>query len=739
MATIASLFTKRALNKSQVTPGRYEPVTVEVDPRTGLKTVAVPERLKTAFKDLDNGVLHYFEPVEKINKKGKPQDRVMVISHNVLYLCQDNGNVKRCIPIKNIGEVLVDKDNGTVALKVPTDYDCYFRPKDPGQMDEIIDILQKCHHFLQEEPLKVNPNSLTTDSIGTLLQLEKPKTGFDIQMHPVPVSEDIQLWQIQRDALTSRDEKISGLTATLEDLQRKLAQFRKNNGELEERAKLLDSDLENTRHKLEETSSEFQSYQRFATSKIDELSNKYSKTLEDLIATKRLLETTTADLNKLVAEHATQNQRNGVLEVENAKLTASNATLSRQHEEDIAKLKKLNTDHDALLKAKAATDQELASLKEKMDADEKYHRQLAEEFEACKAELRERVRNIEFHKLREQKLEAQLFTLQHDVRDYQQRCDELSVKYEASQNERDRLQSEAQKWQKEAQILREQWETLHDEALSASQLVQLRHQVVVLQTQLTKRGTDYDTLLADYETCKADRDRTQEDLRVFLDSEDDRSTWKVQVEELRQELIDAVKIISEQICQFCRRKLEVNGDDGSPVTHALVSQEAELLKDLPKNFKHLCKGRYQFGTSNICVSHIEDQVVVRQGGGYLLFKDFVNRFGPEEAAKMRNVVLSETQHRLDLEEERDTHDVSLTPQTARNYFGPGSPVLSPLRRPSEGHSASPHGSIGTRGSPVTTAPTLVQPQASNTRQVLPTVLLKQGKLTWTMPSPTLSP
>eukprot|EP01006_Ploeotia_vitrea_P040288 TRINITY_DN66418_c5_g1_i1.p1 TRINITY_DN66418_c5_g1~~TRINITY_DN66418_c5_g1_i1.p1 ORF type:complete len:348 (-),score=55.56 TRINITY_DN66418_c5_g1_i1:400-1314(-) len=197
------------------------------------------------------------------------------------------------------------------------------------------------------------------------------------------------------------------------------------------------------------------------------------------------------------------------------------------------------------------------------------------------------------------------------------------------------------------------------------------------------------------------------------------------------------RLASEQIRKMQERKAAYNGEPVNPIVNHGID-EADMLK-------HLCKDDYAFGTRNVCLSRVSDELVVKVGGGYLRYEDFAKRFGKEEAEKMKKAVLAETQRRLNVEDARDKTNPSLTVHTS-NPFSPSKsktenrpPSNSVSSRGSSTSMRSSSSSFGGPGvspirQPFSASPTkLNNSSSSNTRQVVPAVVMSNGKPNWKMP------
>ena len=59
--------------------------------------------------------------------------------------------------------------------------------------------------------------------------------------------------------------------------------------------------------------------------------------------------------------------------------------------------------------------------------------------------------------------------------------------------------------------------------------------------------------------------------------------------------------------------------------------------DLDVPIQRLGDGNYMFGSRKIFAKIMNDKLVIRVGGGFMLVDEFLNTFGPQEMAKMNEL------------------------------------------------------------------------------------------------------
>jgi len=63
----------------------------------------------------------------------------------------------------------------------------------------------------------------------------------------------------------------------------------------------------------------------------------------------------------------------------------------------------------------------------------------------------------------------------------------------------------------------------------------------------------------------------------------------------------------------------------------IMNSEEDII---PSNFHRISEGVYQFGTRKIHAAILSGSLVVRVGGGYMKFVDFVKKYGKFESIKI---------------------------------------------------------------------------------------------------------
>eukprot|EP00756_Hemistasia_phaeocysticola_P040508 Hpha_TRINITY_DN16867_c1_g3::TRINITY_DN16867_c1_g3_i1::g.149125::m.149125 len=165
---------------------------ITTDPTTGLRLIDVPPEHKVKFRDLEGSVLHYFGPVTKLNRKFKEQPRLLIIGYSCLYMCTADGDITRCVEIKDISEVKIDsKYPRHVALAVePPDYDLLFQMPNAQEYANVTGIMDKIRIAQTDAPIprrELHGSSLTDAGV---MNLAKPPSW---RLHWVPTTSKAKL------------------------------------------------------------------------------------------------------------------------------------------------------------------------------------------------------------------------------------------------------------------------------------------------------------------------------------------------------------------------------------------------------------------------------------------------------------------------------------------------------------------------------------------------------------------
>ncbi|RNF26813.1 uncharacterized protein Tco025E_00895 [Trypanosoma conorhini] len=105
--------------------------------------VLLPRALARAFRCLRNVPIVHFVEVAKVNRRGKRQQRFLVITPTHLFSCVENGVIQRCVPTRSVAEVHVWRGAAPqVGLKIPSEYDMLFFMNSAADVAGVVAALQ---------------------------------------------------------------------------------------------------------------------------------------------------------------------------------------------------------------------------------------------------------------------------------------------------------------------------------------------------------------------------------------------------------------------------------------------------------------------------------------------------------------------------------------------------------------------------------------------------------------------
>eukprot|EP00744_Colponema_vietnamica_P012440 GILI01017458.1.p1 GENE.GILI01017458.1~~GILI01017458.1.p1 ORF type:complete len:1079 (-),score=181.17 GILI01017458.1:135-3245(-) len=145
------------------------------DPRTRLKFVNLPPKLRERFPDLDNTVMFFFNEVTKINKRMSGQRRFVAVTDAAVILFNTTGTAIRNIPISIIERLEVDPADPKVLIHPggETEYDMLLKMDTREEVDTFCKVIKKCSDLRAKERTKPFTQIQNTIQDGNG-RLEKP-------------------------------------------------------------------------------------------------------------------------------------------------------------------------------------------------------------------------------------------------------------------------------------------------------------------------------------------------------------------------------------------------------------------------------------------------------------------------------------------------------------------------------------------------------------------------------------
>eukprot|EP00659_Diplonema_papillatum_P023383 gene23383-35824_t len=160
-------------------------------------------------------IIHYMHPVYKISSKGKRQSRMLLVSNKAIYLTQMDAFVKRCVPIRDVEQILLVPGSCCIGLRVPTQYDVLFEiaadsksMNAPAEIHYLLNILkviyQKENGFspaaVEKWVVEVMGVKKKAKDFDPPLSMARPK-GFkltSLSIPTIPASDVARLVQLQQ-------------------------------------------------------------------------------------------------------------------------------------------------------------------------------------------------------------------------------------------------------------------------------------------------------------------------------------------------------------------------------------------------------------------------------------------------------------------------------------------------------------------------------------------------------------
>ena len=211
------------------------------DPRSGLPLIEIPRDRQHAFAHLGLDILlHLFMDVDRMSSKSVPLRRVLLVTDQTLFVCEETGGILRCLQVSKIMQVNVATDNSNaISLVIPSEYDVILRFDHRQKRDDAILVLRAVYRRMTDTELNVQ---MVKDIRAAKYRMEKP-ANFQLQRIPQRTRQNLQqaLDAIQQQELDRAD--------AIEAVQSQLVV--EHTGELKKKQ----SELQAVQAKLEEAQS----------------------------------------------------------------------------------------------------------------------------------------------------------------------------------------------------------------------------------------------------------------------------------------------------------------------------------------------------------------------------------------------------------------------------------------------------------------------------------------------------
>eukprot|EP00756_Hemistasia_phaeocysticola_P055688 Hpha_TRINITY_DN31653_c0_g1::TRINITY_DN31653_c0_g1_i1::g.29222::m.29222 len=157
----------------------------------GVVPIRIPEELAHGFRGLANTHVYFIDYVLRVGRRGKKERKVVAVTAQAVFECGVNGDISRCIPLRDVDEVIAGGVEQSVALVVPTEgqdqmpsYDLLFRT---GNLHYVTKVLKALSASRRAEAFRA-PTRFSSvgcdDSINTeQLRLHRPR-DWEMRLDP---------------------------------------------------------------------------------------------------------------------------------------------------------------------------------------------------------------------------------------------------------------------------------------------------------------------------------------------------------------------------------------------------------------------------------------------------------------------------------------------------------------------------------------------------------------------------
>eukprot|EP01065_Artemidia_motanka_P019445 TRINITY_DN23105_c0_g1_i1.p1 TRINITY_DN23105_c0_g1~~TRINITY_DN23105_c0_g1_i1.p1 ORF type:complete len:781 (+),score=218.02 TRINITY_DN23105_c0_g1_i1:64-2343(+) len=156
-------------------------------------------------------VIFFCARCTKVSSSLFPKELVIVISNAALYYCEPSGEIKRCIEMSDITELL-QTDDYWVGLRVPSSCDLLIKPRSPRDSRDLTDVLVRLHADVmtrkgRDTPLRVRLIKHKERKIKDLLQVRKPKSYRRGPLRMIETRPEAELRRLQEAPRAVRESR----------------------------------------------------------------------------------------------------------------------------------------------------------------------------------------------------------------------------------------------------------------------------------------------------------------------------------------------------------------------------------------------------------------------------------------------------------------------------------------------------------------------------------------------------
>eukprot|EP01012_Entosiphon_sulcatum_P033855 TRINITY_DN4288_c0_g1_i2.p1 TRINITY_DN4288_c0_g1~~TRINITY_DN4288_c0_g1_i2.p1 ORF type:complete len:136 (-),score=7.01 TRINITY_DN4288_c0_g1_i2:580-987(-) len=122
----------------------------------GLPVIKVPAKHAVAFNDLIGTTLFAFCVVFKLTSKGRFHKKVLIIGDKALYQATLSGVLDRCVLVSMLQAAVLCADSMGLAIKIPAEYDAYYRFSSHTDLQTTTRALQVLHMLFHGSALPLS-------------------------------------------------------------------------------------------------------------------------------------------------------------------------------------------------------------------------------------------------------------------------------------------------------------------------------------------------------------------------------------------------------------------------------------------------------------------------------------------------------------------------------------------------------------------------------------------------------
>ena len=241
------LMAARRVNNQQSARKSAGPLTV--DPRSALPIIEFPKERSHIFSNFGSDlILHIFLECDRISSKGKNLRRVVFVTDQTLFLCEEDGGLMRCVQVSKISFINKANDSSNeVALVIPSEYDLILRMDRKQERDDFLKVLSAVYLRMVSTELNIQ----TVKEIPpNQYHMDKP-AGYQLQRIPQRSRANLQksLATIEEQQ-EERNQAILSVQSALEQEHRQQTLNKK--GEIERMQEKLDEATSRQKQQQEE-------------------------------------------------------------------------------------------------------------------------------------------------------------------------------------------------------------------------------------------------------------------------------------------------------------------------------------------------------------------------------------------------------------------------------------------------------------------------------------------------------